>query len=58
MTKKNLLKEDLDKEFDREYEKRFGEPRVLVFNNIDEYKKYTRELKNFAKEFDNKYGIK
>lgn len=58
MIKKKLLKEDLDKEFDKEYEKRFGEPRVLVFNNIDEYKKYTRELKNFAKEFDNKYGIK
>lgn len=55
MVKKNLLKEYLDREFDKEYEKRFGEPRVLVFNNIDEYKKYTKELKNFAKEFDNKH---
>lgn len=58
MIKKKTLKEDLDREFDKEYEKRFGEPRTLVFNSIEEYKKYTEEVKSFAKEFDNKYGIK
>lgn len=55
MVKKKLLKEDLDREFDREYEKRFGAPQTRVFTSPEEFFNFRKEVDKFADEFYEKH---
>lgn len=51
MEKKKLLKEDLDKKFDEEYEKKFGVPQTRVFTSPEDFYKFREEVNRFADEF-------
>ena len=55
MIKKKLLKEDLDREFDKEYEKRFGTPQTRVFTSPEEFFKFREDVNKFADEFYEKH---